>query len=60
MFNRDPVEKLGQELQKKSRQIDMLETTINKLNNDLEASKKQITDLKKVGSRPNFKTDHFE
>jgi predicted RNase H-like nuclease (RuvC/YqgF family) len=49
MFRSSPgVEQLSADLQKKSRQIDMLESTIAKLNIDLEASKKQITDLKKV------------
>lgn len=49
MFRNSPgVEQLSADLQKKSRQIDMLESTIAKLNNDLEASKKQIAILRKV------------
>ena len=49
MFRNSPgIEQLSADLQKKSRQIDMLESTISKLNTDLEASKKQVTDLRKV------------
>jgi len=49
MFRSSPgVEQLSADLQKKSRQIDMLESTIAKLNNDLEASKRQNDNLRKV------------
>ena len=47
--NSQSIEKLQSEVLKKSRQVDMLDSTINKLNTELDASKKQITDLKKVG-----------
>ena len=49
MFRSSPgVEQLSAELQKKNRQIDMLDSTINKLNTETEAFKKQIADLRKV------------
>jgi prefoldin subunit 5 len=49
MFRNSPsVDQLAADLQKKSRQIDMLESTISKLNTELETSKKQIMDLRKV------------
>lgn len=49
MFRSSPgVEQLSNELQKKNRQIDMLDSTINKLNTDMEAFKKQVADLRKV------------
>ena len=51
MFSQSPsMDKLAAEVQKKSRQIDMLDSTINKMNTDFEAAKKQIADLKKVGA----------
>jgi prefoldin subunit 5 len=49
MFRSSPgVEQLSAELQKKSRQIDMLDSTINKLNTDIVAFKTQVGDLRKV------------
>lgn len=42
------VEQLSAELQKKTRQIDMLDGTIMKMKTEMEATKKQLADLRKV------------
>ena len=55
MFRNSPgVEQLSAELQKKSRQIDMLDSTINKLNTDIAAFKTQVADLRKVRDSLSF------
>lgn len=42
------IEKLSAEVGKKTRQIDMLESSINRLTSELEASKKTIQEIRKV------------
>jgi len=42
------IEKLSAEVGKKTRQIDMLESSINRLTSELEVSKKTIQEIKKV------------
>lgn len=42
------IEKLSAEVGKKTRQIDMLESSIGRLTSELEASKKTIQEIRKV------------
>lgn len=44
-----PVEKLTEELSKKTVQMDMMETTLNKTKHELEETKKLVAELRKVG-----------
>lgn len=44
-----PVEKLTEELSKKTVQMDMMEATLNKIKHELEETKKLVTELRKVG-----------
>ena len=49
MSGGNSVEKLSAELSKKTLQMDMMETTLNKIKEELEQSKKMVADLRKVG-----------
>jgi len=52
MYRDSPgVDKLRDELLKKGRQVDQLDGTVFKLNSELDAAKKQIFELRKVGLR---------
>jgi hypothetical protein len=49
MSGGNSVEKLSAELSKKTVQMDMMETTLNKIKEELEQSRKLVVDLRKVG-----------
>lgn len=54
------VEQLSAELQKKTRQIDMLDSTIMKMKNEMDATKKQLADLRKDNNTKNTRCAELE